>query len=60
MSDYDGVQVSGQKHAGKCSAVLWVTVTVPPTRLAHTPGPKLASGLCLYIGLLVVAGYKHS
>ncbi len=28
MSDYDGVQVSGQRDAGKCSAVLRVTVTL--------------------------------
>ncbi len=28
MSDYDGVQVSGQRDAGKCSAVQLVTVTV--------------------------------
>ncbi len=27
MSDYDGVQVSGQRDAGKCSAVQLVTVT---------------------------------
>ncbi len=27
MSDYDGVQVSGQKDAGKCSPVQLVTVT---------------------------------
>ncbi len=27
MSDYDGVQVSGQRDAGKCSAVELVTVT---------------------------------
>ncbi len=28
MSDNDGVQVSGQRDAGKCSAVQLVTVTV--------------------------------
>ncbi len=28
MSDYDGVQVSGQRDAGKCSAVELVTVTI--------------------------------
>ncbi len=27
MSDYDGVQVSGQRDAGKCCAVQLVTVT---------------------------------
>ncbi len=27
MSDYDGVQVSGQRDAGKCSAVQQATVT---------------------------------
>ncbi len=27
MSDYDGVQVSGQRDAGKCSAIELVTVT---------------------------------
>ncbi len=28
MSDYDGVQVSGQRDAGKCSAVELGTMTV--------------------------------
>ncbi len=28
MSDNDGVQVSGQRDAGKCSAVQLVTVTI--------------------------------
>ncbi len=27
MSDYDGVQVSGQRDVGKCSAIEPVTVT---------------------------------
>ncbi len=27
---------------------------------AHAPGPKLTSGLCLYIGQVSGAGYKHS
>ncbi len=30
MSDYDGVQVSGQRDAGKCSAIELLTVTLPP------------------------------
>ncbi len=33
MSDYDGVQVSGQRDAGKCSAIELVTVTPPQTFL---------------------------
>ncbi len=28
MSDYDGVQVSGQRDAGKCSAIELVTLTM--------------------------------
>ncbi len=37
MSDYDGVQVSGQRDAGKCSAVQLVTVTIlcQSSYLAH-------------------------
>ncbi len=26
----------------------------------HVPGPKLTSGLCLFIGLVSGAGYKRS
>ncbi len=32
MSDNDGVQVSGQRDAGKCSAVQLVTVTLVRTK----------------------------
>ncbi len=33
MSDYDGVQVSGQRDAGKCSSVQLVTATFSQHRL---------------------------
>ncbi len=38
MSDNDGVQVSGQRDAGKCSAVQLVTVTAPRPR-RYLPKP---------------------
>ncbi len=42
MSDYDAVQVKGQRDAGKCSAVRLVTVT-PPLKewLPETPTTEM-------------------
>ncbi len=39
--DYDRVQVSGQRDAGKCSAVQLVTVTLPPP-----PGRRIPCRNC--------------